>query len=97
MVICIDTNVKYNYYGNVVTLNKASPEWFNYDCPAIYADDGTLIVKSTLDGFVWDEWETLKTKKEIASFVKQSYIAFCKKYGYDINPNWYKNDALFKI
>ena len=82
-------------YGQKLTLKRASAEWFNSDCVPIYADDGTLIVKNTLDGFFWDEYECFLTKQQIAKFVKSSYHAFCKKYGYEIKPNWYKNDSLF--
>lgn len=87
----------YNYYGNKITMKKAAPEWFNYDCPEIYAEDGTLIVKNTLYGFVWDEWETHLKRQQIAKFVKASYKAACKKYGWDFKKDWSNADALFAV
>ena len=82
-------------YNKKLSLKCGSAEWFNSDCPAIYADDGTMIVKNTLYGFVWDEWETCLKKSEIAKFVIKSYHAFCRKYGYEIKSEWAKNDKLF--
>ena len=85
--------MKYTYQGNKISMKRASPEWFNSDCPEITASDGTVIVQNTLYGFVWSEY--FLTKKEIADFVLKSYKAFCKKYKFEVKENWGKKDALF--
>jgi len=81
--------------GLKLTLKKASPEWFNHDCPSILAPDGTRIVKNTINGFSFDEWGTFISKKDLAKFVLNSYKAFCRKYNHEIDPEWYINDDLF--
>jgi hypothetical protein len=88
--------MKYTYQENKISMKKACPQWFNFDCPPITAEDGSLIVRSTLNGFQWDETESYLTKKQIAKFVMASYKSFMKNIlKENINPNWGKKDALF--
>jgi len=85
----------FKYHSGKLSLKRPSAKWFNYDCPEIYAPDGTLVLKGGFYGYEWDESESFISRADLAKFARSSYEAFCKKYNYEITPEWRKNDLLF--